>query len=394
MPQFNLNLNPEEVIEIANCAFSECHSLTSISIPEGVKEIGNYAFFNCRSLTSAPLPSTITSIGENAFSNCKNLTSITIPKSVKEIGELAFYSCRSLTSVTLQNGLTKIGDLAFAGCRITSITIPESVKEIGDFAFKDCNDLTSIIIKEGLTKIGELAFANCRNLTSIEIPKSVEEVDCFAFENCSSLTSITIPDSVTKIGELAFKNCSKLAKIKYGDLVFEKNDEEFWTVDYNGKIFKIADNLNSTEFYSKINFIKAAHSAKTENIRFLPHNSVMKNIKADDIKSFFLNAKSYDVLLKEFAKFNHVELENLTSAREDFFKLCYVSGLFSPLAKERESAEKFIRENIIGKFNQNEFHERFSGLETSKNGYIPKFAEFLIENYSPNFLISANEPKS
>ncbi len=87
----------------------------------------------------------VTTIGEFAFTNCSTLTSVTIPNSVTEIGEFAFEYCRALTSVTIPNSVTKIRDLAFAGCSaLTSVTIPNSVTEIGDRAFSGCINITQI----------------------------------------------------------------------------------------------------------------------------------------------------------------------------------------------------------------------------------------------------------
>ena len=81
----------------------------------------------------------VTTIGEFAFTNCSTLTSVTIPNSVTEIGEFAFNNCSALTSVTIPNSVTTIGDYAFSGCSsLTSVTIPNSVTTIGGWAFTFC----------------------------------------------------------------------------------------------------------------------------------------------------------------------------------------------------------------------------------------------------------------
>ena len=78
-------------------------------------------------------------IGKSAFSDCSSLTSITIPNSVTSIGDGAFYKCSGLTSVTIPNSVTSIGNSAFYGCSgLTSVTIPNSVTSIGDGAFYFC----------------------------------------------------------------------------------------------------------------------------------------------------------------------------------------------------------------------------------------------------------------
>ncbi|MBR5206772.1 MAG: leucine-rich repeat protein, partial [Alistipes sp.] len=95
---------------------------------------------------------TVTAIGELAFSDCDSLTSVTIPDSVTTIGEGAFKDCSSLTSVTIGDSVTTIGYAAFRYCdSLTSITIPDSVTTIGELAFSDCDSLTSITIPDSVT---------------------------------------------------------------------------------------------------------------------------------------------------------------------------------------------------------------------------------------------------
>ena len=207
-------INDKKVTSIGDFAFSDCESLTSVTIPDSVTSIGNQAFDGCSCLTSITIPNSVTSIGDGVFHGCSCLTSITIPNSVTSIGNSAFYNCKSLTSITIPDSVTSIGDYAFSDCSgLTSITIPDSVTSIGNSAFSSCSGLTSITIPNSVTSIGASAFRYCSGLTSITIPNSITSIGDYAFSGCSGLTSITIPDSVTSIGNCAFYSCSSLKNI-------------------------------------------------------------------------------------------------------------------------------------------------------------------------------------
>ena len=164
----SINVNGEDISvkAIANSAFYDNDTITSVTIPDSVTTIGQYAFSGCSSLTSIYIPSSVTTIGQYAFSYCSSLTSIYIPSSVTTIEYRAFYYCRSLTSIYIPDSVTTIGQYAFSGCSsLTSIYIPSSVTTIGQYAFSGCSSLTSIYIPSSVTTIEYRAFYNCSNLT-------------------------------------------------------------------------------------------------------------------------------------------------------------------------------------------------------------------------------------
>jgi superfamily II DNA helicase RecQ len=84
--------------------FSNCTSLTKISIPDSVKKIGDTAFNGCTKLTEVDLSNTaITELGSKIFSACTNLEVITLPK-ITKIGE----SCFGSSSKVATGKLTRV----------------------------------------------------------------------------------------------------------------------------------------------------------------------------------------------------------------------------------------------------------------------------------------------
>ena len=75
------------VIGIGNFAFSDCSSLSSVTIGRSVTSIGVLAFDRCSSLTEIVIPEGVTFIGSSAFSACGNLQKIyctpTIPPTLE-----------------------------------------------------------------------------------------------------------------------------------------------------------------------------------------------------------------------------------------------------------------------------------------------------------------------
>ncbi|WP_051220387.1 leucine-rich repeat protein [Prevotella sp. AGR2160] len=197
--------------------------LTNYTIKKGTRSICYCAFLECNSLLSVTIPDSVTSIGDRAFDCCDSLLSITIPDSVTSIGYGAFRSCESLQSVTIPDSVTRIGNNAFEDCSsLQSVTIPDSVTSIGDEAFSGCSSLQSVTILDSETSIGGGAFYGCESLQSVTIPDSVTSIGDHAFESCWSLQSVTIPDSVTSIGNYAFEHCSSLQSVIISHKTYDK----------------------------------------------------------------------------------------------------------------------------------------------------------------------------
>jgi len=204
---------PDTVTNLGRFTFYHCVGLTNVTLPNGLKVIPEYAFYFCSSLTGITIPDTVTTIGDYALSDCASLTNISFPGSVKSIGTSAFASCTSLSSVTIPNGITSISGYSYAYCTsLTNIVLPQTVTGIGAWAFAHCPNLSSITLPQSVTSIGSVAFGYC-GLTNITIGTGVALVGDQAFFGCETLSSIAIPSSVVSIGSEAFEQCNNLTSI-------------------------------------------------------------------------------------------------------------------------------------------------------------------------------------
>lgn len=210
---------------IADNAYKECSTITSLVIPSYIETIGRFAFAGCSSLSDITLSIGLTVLGDEMFymmGSPSALTKIVIPSTITSVAGYTFYLCSSLSDITLTNGLTVLGHYMFSNYHgpethnLKTIVIPSTITSIGDYVFDDCNHLSDVTLTNGLTIIGAYMFHIYAGtfLTSIVIPSTVTSIGMRAFANIYSMqcvywlgSVITSPTDIFE-GSPSAKTCS------------------------------------------------------------------------------------------------------------------------------------------------------------------------------------------
>lgn len=255
---------------IGNYAFSECISLSSLSLPEGLTTIGQSSFSFLK-ISSITIPSTVQDIKDSAFFKCLSLasvifaptsllkaissnvflqcpiTQIVVPPNANSVSGIAFnvnpymqsiivdpantylwgdgkavyntaktliYYCASALQgeYKVLDGVTQIGNGCFCSSRLTKIILPETVKTISSYGFAN-SEISSVNLPNSISFIGRAAFYNTKNLSTIQLPTSIKTVSYEMFLQ-SYITKIEVPEGVTTIEKSAFAFCPKLTEVK------------------------------------------------------------------------------------------------------------------------------------------------------------------------------------
>ena len=223
-------------------SFARNTTLKSIVIPEGVKEIHMGAFSNCTSLSNITLPSSIEYVGPHGFERTPWFTEQ--PDGELFVGKVFYRYKNSLkmpvnTDFSIREGTVSICDYAFGNCdKLVSVSIPESVKTIGYNSFFNCNNLIKFSVNENnlnfksidgvlFNKTGTtmIKYPSAKPETIYSIPRGVETVSggsvgmgiggtaTHVFENNKFLEILNIPASVKIIEPGAIVNCKALEEV-------------------------------------------------------------------------------------------------------------------------------------------------------------------------------------
>lgn len=233
----------QDVVAIADNAFENQASVTSVLIPDTVTEIGRQAFRNCANLAAVNEGNNIASIAPNAFYGTawdSNLTGgevylgktlykyaggmytdteITVKEGTLGIAGNAFNGMDKLVKVTLPVGLTNIGEYAFGGAQtgtgLTEITFPDSVTEIGANAFRNAKSLAKVTLGANVAYIGDNAFGGTA-VSDLTYGANAEFGAQGPFRGLTAAATVTLGDNVTAFPAKLFEEWTGLASVSLG----------------------------------------------------------------------------------------------------------------------------------------------------------------------------------
>ena len=214
---------PDGIFAIGNSAFSELHSLESVSMPESVMAICMDAFYNCENLKDITFPKKLRAIGDRTFMNCSSIEKAEFSDELVLITREAFNSCKKLAKVDFGNNLMDIYASAFENTALTEVVIPDSIHSLCAGVFSDCEKLKKVVIPKTIgdteNGFGWGLFEGCISLETVSIPENLTGLPSSVFCYCRSLKSITIPASIESMGSDVFSGCTSLK-----DIYFESKD--------------------------------------------------------------------------------------------------------------------------------------------------------------------------
>lgn len=277
--------------------FTNCASLSRISVDEDNVKIGDYIFGTFSSTKGTKESRYVATTSENCTfvvngSNCS-------------IGNKTFYDT-GIKGIVGWDNISNIGTDAFAKAPFTEVSIGPSVGCNLESAFNGCNNVKSFTISSDnstysfyngviydkqktaiigtipillsdvvdipstVTSIPDGIFAGT-TISSVNLSEGIVTIGANAFRGCVKISEVTIPLSVATIGASAFEGCAEVGTITFkGDIVpIELGDGYIpngWSV--------VAPTITGNRLYIEAEHgsISATHTVNGQNSVFRPRS--------------------------------------------------------------------------------------------------------------------------
>ena len=411
--------------------------LTTVEFRDTVIALGGKAFSNCISLSEVTLYGNLMNLGRSAFSACTKLKGIVasvdnlflsndeygllynkdkthlframegwdfdgeyiMPDSVVIMDDYAF-SVPEVYVVEVQN----IIDIMFSGLgewninnfRFTGIKISDKLVSIGAGAFCGCKNLKNVTFgSEGNLKyIMSYAFAST-GVVNIELPEGLQLLEERAFYKCSDLTRVVVPVGVSAFNfNMVFEGCDSLT-----DFVVDENTDIFRIIDgvmFNKEmtvLYFYPSDKEDKEYVVPEGVVKIAANAFYNN-RFLSKVTLPESLAVIGDKAFFGTENLTIYVMK--SKKPPVLEGRFVSDKTDYYAnfYCYIEDIGSRDMTLYYPANAEYNDRIWETYFRNRYkigRER----EINDSGYIVAPGRVTEDRYSLSLgLLSANEKQN
>ena len=199
-------------------------SLVLVRVDEGVASIPDYAFYDCNDLHAVLLPASVRSVGKYAFYDCSELESIEGLDSVVSIGEYAFAKCKTMYRVVLGDALETVGFAAFFNCKsIVSMTLP--------FVGGSRTENTYLAYVFGAEYPDFAKGYYPSGLARIELLEGCETLGNYALFECATLKELLLPEGLVSIGVRALYACESLWSVAFPETLTTIRENAFYGCD-------------------------------------------------------------------------------------------------------------------------------------------------------------------
>lgn len=212
-----ISLPTTTIKSLGASSFYCCYKLTEF-VSGILTSIGKSCFYSCINLNRVQIHESLSLsvLPNSCFSQCSSISTITLPINLNSIEESCFMDCISLSEVVFPAKLNSLADSCFSNCSLTKVDLFKctSLTVISNNAFNSNFNLELVILPPNLDKIGRYAFSGSA-ITNLSLPNSVSILDQFSFMNCKQLSLFSIPQNsqLTTIGVGVFKGCVSIETI-------------------------------------------------------------------------------------------------------------------------------------------------------------------------------------